>query len=181
MRVISGERKGFNLQGPLDFNKSRPTEDRIKESIFDIIQPVKKDSLALDLFCASGQIGIEFLSRGSSFVYFNDKDRTNIKLLKENLIKTKYEDKAKVYNMDYRQALSRIERKLDYIFLDPPYESNMIKNSLELILSSQILKDDASIIIETDKDIDVEDLKGLREVFKRRYGRKIIQIFKELK
>lgn len=181
MRVISGERKGFKLQVPIDFNKSRPTEDRIKESIFDIIQPVKKNSIALDLFCASGQIGIEFLSRGSSFVYFNDKDRNNIKLLKENLIKTRYEGKSKVYNMDYRQALSRIDRKLDYIFLDPPYESNMIKNALEIIISRQMLEDDAEIIIETDQDINLEDLEGLREVFNRSYRRKKIQILKELK
>ena len=103
MRVVAGKYKGFNLIAPKNKN-TRPTDNKIKEAIFDMLYPMKTNGNALDLFAGSGQMGIEFLSRDLNFVYFNEIDRLSIKSLKENLEKIN-DPNYEISKLDYRAAL----------------------------------------------------------------------------
>ncbi len=126
MRVISGLRKGHKLKSPKG-QDIRPTEDRIKESLFNIIGPLKKESLVLDLFAGTGSIGIEFLSRGAKFVYFIDSSNESIRIIKDNLSLTKFLDSASIHKMDSINSIKFLREKgilFDYIFIDPPYEKH---------------------------------------------------------
>lgn len=174
MRVISGDRKGQKLLNPKSFAPSRPTEDRVKESVFNTIQPIEKDSKVIDLFSATGQIGIEFLSRGSSFVYFSENNRDNIELLKLNLEKTRYTDNSKVLIGDYARNLASIRDKVDYVYLDPPYDSDYVKISIKLLLKYDLLNDNALVIVETEKDIDFSIYKELELVKEKDFRTKTI-------
>ena len=107
MRVISGRARGTVLHSIEDIN-TRPTLDRVKESLFNILQREIEDKIILDLFAGSGQIAIEFLSRGAKEAYLCDTSREAVAMIKQNLTKTKMLDKAKVYNEDYTELLNRI-------------------------------------------------------------------------
>lgn len=174
MRVISGEKRGTKLVAPEGFT-TRPTDDRLKENIFNLLGPIKKDSCVLDLFAGSGQIGIEFLSRGASECIFIDKNIKAINSIKDNLIKTKYLEKSKIIKSNVKTALSRLEsQKFDYIYIDPPYDD--IKNLEEvfnIILKSDIINTSTIIIIETIKDFELPYSNILKE---RDYGKRKIFI-----
>lgn len=171
MRVISGEKRGTKLIAP-DGMVTRPTDDRLKENVFNLLGKIKSDSVVLDLFAGSGQIGIEFLSRGASQCFFVDKNIKAIKSIKDNLIKTKYLEKSKIIKSNVKTALSRLEsQKFDYIYIDPPYDD--IKNLTEvfnIILKSDIIKLSTIIIIETIKGftLDYENILKEREYGKRK-------------
>ncbi len=177
MRVISGKRKGYNLMGPRS-SDARPTEDRVKESLFNIIQPIKPEAVAVDLFSCTGSIGIEFLSRGCSKVYFSEKDRDNFERLKMNLEKTRFEDQAELLFGDFRRNLLQINEDIDYIFLDPPYYTNYIEDALDLIKDNRYF-DKAMIICEMDREESYDEkFDYLEKVFERKYGKKVITIYK---
>ena len=174
MRVISGSRRGMKLYYPI--GQSRPTEDRIKENIFNILQPLKKDAVVLDLFACTGQVGIEFLSRGAKKAYFSEKNRKNLEILKMNLEKTRFQEISKVLDGDFRRNLMQIREPLDYIFLDPPYKSDFILESLKRIAELDLLAEEGQIITETDQMIEYpEDL--YEQIFSRNYGDKEISIY----
>ena len=122
MRVISGKYKGKILKG-YDTLGTRPTMDRVKESLFAIIQNDIKDSVCLDLFAGSGSLGIEALSNGANICYFVDNGKEIIKVLKHNLSNI---DKAVVIEKHYHQALKNFNIKFDIIILDPHYKDNLI-------------------------------------------------------
>ena len=122
MRVISGSARGTVLHSIEDI-KTRPTLDRVKESLFNMIQKDIEDSVVLDLFAGSGAIAIEFLSRGASQVYVCDNNPKAVEMIKKNLQKTHLEQRAKVYCKDYKECLKDIQKiQFDIIFLDPPYK-----------------------------------------------------------
>ncbi|SUU92123.1 Ribosomal RNA small subunit methyltransferase D [Anaerococcus octavius] len=117
MRVVAGKYKGFNLMAPKGKN-TRPTDNKIKEAIFDMLYPIKTNGNALDLFAGSGQMGIEFLSRGLEKVYFNESDRNSFRVLKENIEKIK-DDNYELSKLDFKMALENYKNqgiKFDYIF-----------------------------------------------------------------
>ena len=131
MRVISGSARGTTLHSIDDIN-TRPTLDRVKESLFNIIQNQVEDAVVLDLFAGSGAIGIEFLSRGAEKVYFCDKSPKAVDMIKKNLDKTKLKDKATILNNDYIDCIDKIKNiKFDIIFLDPPYKENFSKQAIK--------------------------------------------------
>ena len=176
MRVISGTARGTNLYS-LNDKSTRPTLDRIKESLFNIIGNRIRNSNVLDLFSGSGAISIEFLSRGSSKVVLCDKSKECINIINKNLEKTRLKEKAIVINASYEKCLENIKSenmKFDIIFLDPPYESDYIMKSINIICKYKLLSDDGIIIMETD-----EDERILREIENediniydfRKYGR----------
>ena len=137
MRVISGKYKGKQLQG-FDIEGTRPTMDRVKESLFAMIQNEVKDSICLDLFAGSGSLGIEALSNGASKCYFVDKHKEIGQILKNNL---KNIENSILIQKDYKDALKEFQNvKFDIIFLDPPYQMNLINPSIELILKYDLLK-----------------------------------------
>ena len=127
MRVISGSARGLKLKAPEGLN-TRPTTDRIKESLFNIIAADLYDICFLDLFGGSGGIGIEALSRGARKAYFADSSRKSIDIINDNLKRARLDSKAVVMNCDFRQALNRIKaegEKFDIVFLDPPYNTTL--------------------------------------------------------
>ncbi len=150
MRVIAGTAKSIYLE-TIEGDGTRPTSDRIKETLFNIIQFDLADSIFLDLFSGSGSIGIEALSRGAKQAYFVDNNPKAIKCIKSNLKRTKLDDKSKVLNSDALAAISRLnihDNKFDLIFIDPPYNSLYEKDTLEAISKTNLLHDDSIIIVE---------------------------------
>ena len=175
MRVISGSARGKKLNS-LPGLDTRPTLDRVKEALFNIIQFDLKDKVILDLFSGSGAIAIEALSRGAKEAVLCDNSYKAVEVINKNLNDTKLEDKAKVIDKDYKDALkymSKMNNKFDIIFLDPPYKSKFIEESLENITKYDLLNDDGIIIVETDDKNKIEEIKKLKklEVYDvRKYG-----------
>lgn len=176
MRVISGTARGTKLNS-IEELSTRPTLDRVKESLFNIISQSIQDSVVLDLFAGSGAIGIEFLSRGCKTAYLCDNSIKAVNMIRQNLEKTRLQDNAIVINKDYKKCLQDIANKnitFDIIFIDPPYKDDIAVDSVKKILSLNLLKKDGIIIIETDeKDREIDNLKKLDiQVYDiRKYGR----------
>lgn len=176
MRIISGVARGTKLI-TLEGIATRPTLDRIKESLFSIIQNKIPNAVVLDLFAGSGALGIECLSRGALFCTFCDSSNKAIKVIKQNIEKTRMSEKALVIQADYATCLKKISNQknsFDIIFLDPPYESNLIEKSIEKIIEFDLLKQDGIIIAETDQlELILEEIGKLQvEIIDiRKYGR----------
>lgn len=176
MRIISGKARGTHLK-TLEGLDTRPTLGRVKESLFNIISDKIYDSIVLDLFAGSGALGLESLSRGAKLSIFCDNSKKANSIITQNIEKLKMEDKSIVYLSDFKDAIKRVgieNIKPDIIFLDPPYESCGIIDSLKLILEKKILNEDSIIIAETDdKDRILNELESIDlEVFDiRKYGR----------
>ena len=176
MRVISGTARGTKLNS-IDSNETRPTLDRVKESLFNIVQNKIEDSVVLDLFAGSGSIGIEFLSRGTEKVYFCEKFHLATQMIIQNLEKTRLKSKSEILEMDFKKCLSKLSKdniRFDIIFIDPPYKANFAVKAVNQIISLDLLKKDGIIIIETDeKERDLKELENLQvEVYDlRKYGR----------
>ena len=181
MRIISGTARGtklFTLEG----ETTRPTLDRVKESLFNIIQNETIDSIFLDLFSGSGAIGLEAASRGARKVILCDKSKEAINIINKNIEKTHLKEKVELYNLDYETLLkTKIKENLDVIYIDPPYESNFAIKALELIIEKGLTNEDSTLIIETDDEIKI--LKELEKLEikitdKRKYGRAILIFLK---
>ena len=174
MRVISGIARGTKLDSRESIS-TRPTLDRIKENMFNLIQDKVRDSVVLDLFAGSGQLGIEALSRGADRAYFCDIDREDIVFLNKNIAKTRLTEKSIVLNEDFKKVLNIVNTKFDLIFIDPPYKSNFVEESINLIYEKSILNDDGLIIIETDETQKIQELlnsKSYINILKtKNYGR----------
>lgn len=156
---------------------TRPTLDRVKESLFNIINSKIEDSVVLDLFAGSGAIGIEFLSRGCKKAYLCDKSKEAMKFIKDNINKTKLQENAVVACKDYKDFLDDLyesKEKFDIIFLDPPYELDIATKAVNIILEHKLLSEDGIIIIETDqKEREIKSLESMKvEIYDtRKYGR----------
>ncbi len=167
MRVISGSARGLKLKAP-DGLHTRPTTDRIKESLFNIIAAELYDIYFLDLFGGSGAIGIEALSRGAKKAYIADNNRQSIQVIKENLKKARFDDRAVVFGCDYAQALERIKNegvRFDIIFLDPPYGKGLAAAAMQKIVGLGLLASDGFIIAEQAAEEPDIVVKGL-EIFR---------------
>ena len=177
MKIIQGKYKGIVLKG-FDIDGTRPTMDRVKESLFAMIQNNIKDKNALDLFAGSGNLGIEALSMGAKSVYFVDKNPIAIKTIKENLNKIKIE--SQVLKNDYKDALKAFENKtkFDLIFLDPPYKTNYIEESLKLIERYDLLNKDGLVVCESDDVNKIKYSNYYQEYKNRKYSEKIVVILK---
>lgn len=155
MRVIAGTAKRMPLK-TIDGLETRPTTDRIKETLFNMISEYLADSNFLDLFSGSGGIGIEALSRGAASAVFVEQSKKAANCIRENLKFTKLDSRAVVYETDVIRALSHMEHKnkFDYIFMDPPYNQLHEKRVLEYLADSNLLSDDALIIVEASLETD---------------------------
>jgi len=149
MRVIAGKAKGHKLIAPAGI-KTRPTGDRMKEDLFNILSSRIIGSRFLDLYCGSGAIGIEALSRKAEEAVFVDHSKEAIKVAKANLQKTSLTDRAKIFHMPVKEALNRLNTDFDIIFLDPPYKSSDIFDILPKLPA--ILAESGIVIIECPKN-----------------------------
>ncbi|OGO82130.1 MAG: 16S rRNA (guanine(966)-N(2))-methyltransferase RsmD [Clostridiales bacterium GWD2_32_19] len=167
MRVISGSARRLSLK-TIEGQETRPTLDRIKETLFNIMPMDLIDIDFLDLFSGSGAIGIEALSRYANSAVFVDSNPKCTEIIKENLIHTKLIDRANIYTLRTEDAIKKIaigEQKFDIIFLDPPYDKGFINFSLKKITECDILKKEGFIIIESSKEETWDNYENL-EVYK---------------
>lgn len=181
MRVITGSARGHNLKAPKGEN-TRPTTDRIKEALFSIIGIIDESSTVLDLFSGSGAIGIEFLSRGAGSACFIDSDSESVKIIKENLEKTKLIEKSVVYKNGVEKGIKTLgnkDMKFDYIFLDPPYNKELVMKTLENINNKNLLKNNGVVIIEHETRLDLPEKSfNLVKADYRKYGDTSISFYR---
>ena len=179
MRVISGSARGKKLECPEGID-IRPTLDRVKESVFNMIAFDIAGATVLDLFSGSGALGIEALSRGASHCVFVDKSSQSIDATQKNIEATRFGDASSVINTDSIDFIKKTDKTFDIIFIDPPYESELYESSLRAIKDSGILSDDGFIVLEYDINITpIFETTGFEIVKDRKYGRVKILIMKE--
>ena len=169
MRVIAGSKRSLKLKTPPGDNV-RPTTDRIKETLFNILNPRIYDCDFLDLFCGSGGIGIEALSRGANSCVFVDSSNESLKYTKDNLKFTGLEDTATVMRSDAAGAIRDLftsGKRFDIVFMDPPYSNGLEKKVLEEISRFNILNEDGIIIVEAAADTDFSYLSELGFILTR--------------
>ena len=149
MRIISGSRRGMVLETPEGLD-TRPTSDRIKETLFNMIAFDIPDCYFLDLFSGSGQIGIEALSRGAKESVFIEKDKNALNCITKNLEKAKLVDSAKVYKEDVFSALNKLNshQEFDIVFMDPPYNKLIEKQVLDSLKDKPFISSNTLIIVE---------------------------------
>lgn len=161
MRVIAGTARRQVLVTP-EGEETRPTQDIIKETLFNIIQFDVPGTVFLDLCAGSGAIGIEALSRGASHAYFAENGRNAVRCMTENLHKTHLEDKATILKMDVLNAVHQIhEKHVDLIYLDPPYASDLVERTLAELRTVSYVNEETLIIVETSLDSDLSWLDTL--------------------
>ncbi len=173
MRIIAGIARSVPLITPEGF-ETRPTSDKVKETLFNMLQGYIEGTTFLDLFAGSGQIGCEALSRGAKEAVFVDQGSDPINCIKHNVDKIKMSDKAKIMKMEALSALRTCEAeklKIDVIFMDPPYGKLLEKGVLEYLSKSHLIDEDSLIIVEADKwtDFDYLDSLGFTVVKEKRY------------
>ncbi len=180
MRVITGKSKGSKLIAPKGLH-TRPTSDMVKEAIFNILGDIPDESQVLDLYAGSGNIGIEFLSRGANRCYFIDNNANSINSIRENLERTRLADQAFVYKNIAEKAINTLGSRgivFDFIFLDPPYEKEIVVPILEKISNSKILNDEGTIIVEHESKLALpEYINNLIKKDMRKYGGTTISFY----
>ena len=181
LRVISGIAKGHKLK-TLEGTATRPTSDRVKESLFNIISPCINDKTVLDLFAGTGSLGIEALSRGASDCVFVDANPKCIRIINDNLLHTKLASKAHVMNCSYREAIDILKKQkkyFDIVFMDPPYNKNFIQESLKLLAYSGIITNGGLIIAEKSiKDEAPENVGDIKLYDERKYGDTVLCFYR---
>lgn len=174
MRIISGKFKGKPLKSPKSDN-IRPTGDKVKQALFTKLQFDIPNAVVLDLFCGTGALGIEALSRDARFVYFVDKDKRSINLTKENLkgLGTNY----KILNCNYDIALNKFTEKFDLILVDPPYLSGVYDNVMKIIEDKNLLSDGGVVVCEHLNDMQINS--NLEMFDQKRYGTVTLTFFRK--
>ncbi len=155
MRIIAGEARRLPLR-TLPGRDTRPTTDRIKETLFNILNPELPGAYFLDLFAGSGQIGLEAISRGGAYCVFVEQSKKACEVIADNMAFTKLGDRCRLMQTDVLGALRQLEGKyrFDLIFMDPPYGQSLEAAVLQALAASTLLKEDAVIIIEADEHTD---------------------------
>lgn len=161
MRVIAGKARSLKLKTP-DGLDTRPTTDRIKETLFNMLQPYIPDGIFIDLFSGSGGIGIEALSRGAKHAYFVENNKNAIACILDNLKFTRLIDDATVLKQDAISALSGIhEKEADVIFMDPPYGQDYEKQVLMQLRNMTYVSENTLIVVEAALDTDFSYVEAL--------------------
>ena len=178
MRIISGKYRGTILKGH-NIDGTRPTMDRVKESLIAMVQTNLKNAVILDLFTGSGSVGLEMISNGAKCAYLVDKNPKVIETLKVNLKKLNPDEQVNLIKKDFKDACLYFKNnniKFDVIFLDPPYELKYINPSIKLIKEYNLLNEDGIIICESEfEEVDKQSYEIYKE---RKYGSKKIIILK---
>lgn len=148
MRVIAGTARSLPLK-TREGKDTRPTTDRIKETLFNMLQPYIAECVFVDLFSGSGGIGIEAISRGAKHTYFVENDAKAIECILDNLKFTRFKEQATVLKQDVISAISGIsEKQVDVIFMDPPYDNLYEKKVLEVLSTQKYVTEDTLIVVE---------------------------------
>lgn len=181
MRVVAGERKGMPLKA-VTGTTTRPTTDKVKESIFNIIGPFFDGGTALDLFAGSGGLGIEALSRGAEKAIFVEKDPRAFQILKENIKKCRYDEITELFKTDASRAVKGLikrEIEIDYLFMDPPYRKTEYYDLVSTLAECGKLSKNAIIVCEHAKEYSLPEAYGPYTLTRQEtYGETIISIYR---
>lgn len=170
MRVIGGSKRGLKLVG-FEGDSVRPTTDRVKENIFNIIGPYIYDANTLDLFGGTGALSIEALSRGAKKATVCDVAESSLSIIRTNLAKADFAAAAQVVKTDAVQYILSARESFDIIFIDPPYNSDLLEKSLAAIAQNPSICPDGIIVCERDYEKTLPQLSGLDIVKDKKYGR----------
>lgn len=174
MRIITGIAKGRRIKAPEGLN-TRPTSDRVKESMFNILSNRYSFENVLDLFAGSGNLGLEAISRGAKKCVFIEQNKEAYNTLVENIKSLKFENNSEYYRQDAFVALEILSKrgeKFDLIFLDPPYGKGLVEQSIKLIDSKGLLRDGGVIVSEQDvNDVLPENINEIKRIRLEKYGR----------
>lgn len=161
MRVIAGTARSLRLKTPTGMD-TRPTTDRIKETLFNMLQPYLPDAVFVDLYSGSGGIGIEALSRGARHAYFVENNKNALACIADNLQHTKFTDRATILKQDVLSALHSIhEPEADIIFMDPPYEHDHEKEALRILGNVPYVTERTLIVVEASLESDFSYLEQM--------------------
>lgn len=174
MRIIGGKHRGRVLKefGGTDV---RPTSDRAREALFNIFAVQIPDSAFLDLFAGSGAVGIEAISRGAKKVVFTDIRKESVALIENNLALVR--ENATVLLKDGIEYLKSTNEKFDFIFIDPPYKTDLGERALKLIGEKSLLSNGGFAVFESDREV-LTEFTGLSKVSSRKYGKNCFNIYK---
>jgi len=181
LKVISGKIKGKNIKG-FDILGTRPTLDRVKESLFGMIQNYVPEAVVLDLFAGSGSLGIEALSNNSKFCYFVDNNKIAVDIIYDNLNGTDISN-YEIIKSDYMEALNKFKNnniKFDIIFLDPPYNLDCISEIIEFVVNNDMLNEFGIIVCEAEYDNFNKEYLNLKQIKFKKYGYKFIKIYEKI-
>lgn len=179
MRIIGGKYRSRVL-AEFAGEDVRPTSDRAKESLFNILSLQMYGARVLDLFCGSGALGLESLSRGAKEVVFNDFSKDSLAIVKKNLATLKIAtngEEAKLSGADYLVCLESIRGQFDLIFIDPPYRFDYGVKALEKIAEKGLLSEKGVAVYERDRAFEGE-IEGLEQYDERKYGKTYITFFR---
>ncbi len=176
MRIVGGKHRSRVLK-QFDGDAVRPTSDKVRESLFNILRDLIPSATVLDLFAGTGAVGLESLSRGAKKVVFTDSSASSVKIIKDNLSALK--ETAEVIFTDALSYLERTQEKFDFIFIDPPYKTDLGVKALEIISRRKLLTSDGVAVFENEDDISV--VNGLFLYDERKYGRTKLHFFKNKK
>lgn len=177
MRIVAGKFRGRTLLS-FDGTDIRPTSDRVRESLFNILQNKIPNCDFLDLYCGTGAMGIEALSRGANYVLLNDLSRDSVLLTKKNLEKLGNPQNIEVVKFDACALLDSTPKSFDVVYIDPPYKGGF--NSISVQKAIRVLKEDGIIVLESEEPF-LDSILGLEKYDERKYGRAYLTFFKREK
>ena len=162
MRIIAGTARSLPLK-TIEGLETRPTTDKIKETLFNMLQNDVPGCYFLDLFAGSGQIGLEAISRGALYAVFIENNRKAAKCIEDNIAFTKFTKESRLLTTDVISGISSLEGKykFDIIFMDPPYDKELEREVLEYLKSSSLLKEDTLVITEASLQTDLSYVNEL--------------------
>ncbi|MGH4138083.1 16S rRNA (guanine(966)-N(2))-methyltransferase RsmD [Clostridium sp.] len=173
MRIIAGSARGRKLLSPVGMG-TRPTLDRIKESIFNIIQDRTRNAVVVDMFSGTGSLGLEAASRGATACYLIDMGDTTFEMLEKNVENLKFTDKCKCFKGDtykFMQQFADEKIVFDLIFIDPPYAKDMIPPAIEIIAANRLLREDGMIVCKIDTSEEIYEGNSIIQLSNsRKYG-----------
>lgn len=177
MRVISGSKRGRKLVS-FEGDDVRPTTDRVKESIFNLICDYVAKSRVLDLFGGSGALAIEALSRGADWATIVDCSKKSMEIIKKNIELTDFSEKTETVVSTAEEFVSKTKESFDVIFLDPPYNKGFIAPILSAVEKNNVLSKEGIVVLESDGTDEHGETDGLEILKQRRYGRTYITVYK---
>ena len=175
LRIISGKYKGRIIKG-FETEGTRPTMDRVRESLMSTINMYLKNATILDLFAGTGSLGLEAISNGASKAIFVDKNSICTNNIRKTIDSIKIDEEIKIINFDYKKALNEV-KNIDIIFLDPPYHEQILNDAIKRIEELNILNDNGLIIAEFEEENPICSYKLIKE---KKYGKKHINIYKKV-
>lgn len=178
MRIISGKNKGMKLFSPVG-EDIRPTIDRVKEAAFNIMQFSLENSVFLDMFSGTGQMGIEAIARGASKAYFFDPSLASMKVIKANIEKSGFGDKAVVRQSSYSALMGMAPGpKFDLVYIDPPFNSNLFEEALNFLVENGLVVNGAVIIVEAPKGQKLPEKVGDFTAKTKNYGQITLTVYR---